>query len=506
VKPLPLNALDGVGTFARTLRSLHPLQVLARPYSQATNRLIRDVPGIAAPRSCSSFAVPPRALVDFRTAERSRWLERRPRLAPGSPLSAFEEAYGLDLNDASAPDAWRTPAGTRAYPASVRARSLAVAIRMGGGKWEGELARACRAVLLQPELHLLGNHLLENGIGLACGGAITSGPESDVWWKAGSAILDWQLREQFLDDGGHFERSAAYHLALTAGLLELIELARAAGHRSIPRAWEEVAASALRWAEIVVAPDGTIPLLNDATMDAAPYLSDVVSLARAIGIDWARPGHEPVTHLVSTGWVIARTSDAFLVLDAGPDGAPYQPGHAHADALTFELWIRGRRTVVDFGVSSYQADENRSRTRATRSHNTVDLGGRDSSEVWSAFRVGRRCRAEVLSIESDSSHIRIRARHDGYRWMEGSPWHERELELSAGRLVVRDRITAGSACAVSRLRLDAEAATSVKVSFCGQPTAGRPDAWYPCFAVPSKALVYEAGLGVGNRGEWSIEW
>jgi len=46
----------------------------------------------------------------------------------------------------------------------------------------------------------------------------------------------------------------------------------------------------------------------------------------------------------------------------------------------------------------------------------------------------------------------------------------------------------------------------VKVSFCGQPTAGRPDAWYPCFAVPSKALVYEAGLGVGNRGEWSIEW
>lgn len=504
--PIPLNALDQIGTIARTLHSLHPLQILARPYSVGAAKLIRDVPAGAPPRVCASLPVTPDALRELREAERTRWLQRRPRLAAGTPLRAFEETYGLDLQDPSAHESWHTPVASRPYPASVRARSLAVAIRMGNRGWETELARACRAVLLQPELHLLGNHLLENGIGLACGGAITSGPESDAWWKVGSTILDWQLREQFLDDGGHFERSAAYHLAITAGLLELIELTRAAGKRTVPRSWERVAARALTWADRVIGPDGTIPLLNDATLDSSPSFAHVAALARAVGIEWHRPKQEAVTHFASTGWVIARTEDAFLVVDAGADGAAYQPGHAHADALSFEAWIHGRRTVVDFGVSSYEVGPERARTRATRSHNTVDLSGHDSSEVWSAFRVGRRCTAEVLSIESDAASIRIRARHDGYRWMAGCPWHERELELSPGRLVVRDRITGGNACAVSHLRLDSEAAEGVRVSFSGRSASNRPDAWYPCFAEPTKAVVYEAGLGVGNRGEWSIEW
>ncbi len=505
MKPPPLDIAGQAATLARTLRSLHPLQIAARPYQLGARALISDVPALAPPRTGRRFPPPPHALEELREAERSRFAVRLSRLRPGSALRAYEEAYGLDLVPPDVSAAWRTSAAVHPYPASVRARSLAVAIRRGAEGYDAELARACRAVLLQPELHLLGNHLLENGIGLACGGAIASGHEAELWWRTGTALLDWQLRAQFLEDGGHFERSAAYHLALTAALLELIELARAVGLRPVPALWRDTASRALGWAAAVVAPDGSVPLFNDATLDAAPDFADVASLGRALDISWTEPT-VAVQHLRQTGWVIARADDAFLVIDAGPDGAPHQPGHAHADSLSFELWVRGRRTVVDYGVSSYEPDEARMRTRATRSHNTVSLSGRDSSEVWSAFRVGRRCTAEVQSIDTGPSVARVRARHDGYRWMDGRPWHERELELSPGRLSVRDRITGGTACAVSHLRLDATAATEVRVSFRGSPAAGRPDAWYPCFSEPAEAVVFEAGLGRANTGEWTIEW
>ena len=51
---------------------------------------------------------------------------------------------------------------------------------------------------LRPEVHLLANHLLENGLGLVCGGAVAEGPEADLWWSLGAALLNWQLGEQFL--------------------------------------------------------------------------------------------------------------------------------------------------------------------------------------------------------------------------------------------------------------------------------------------------------------------
>ena len=84
----------------------------------------------------------------------------------------------------------------------------------------------------QRGIDVLGNHLLENGFGLACAGAAAEGVEADAWWRSGCAILSWQLPRQFLADGGHFERSASYHLALTAALRETIALADASGRKA----------------------------------------------------------------------------------------------------------------------------------------------------------------------------------------------------------------------------------------------------------------------------------
>ncbi|WP_437830174.1 heparinase II/III domain-containing protein [Sorangium sp. So ce1153] len=505
---------------ARTLAQLHPVQVLARPVALGGRALGRGPTAALAPPLRSGFAPPNAPFVAFAESERVRGRARLAAIPEGSLLHAYERAYGYELGadpTVPVPSAWEGPVASHPFPASVRARRLAVAARLGRPGLSAELARACRAVALGLELHLLANHLLENAIGLVCGGAVARGLEAEAWWRLGSRLLSWQLPEQFLDDGGHFELSASYHLALTAGLLEAIEISQAAG-REVPELWRVTAQKALAWAAAVRAPDGTYPLFNDAALDSAPELDSVLALGAALGLHSAAgargapPDDEPaLLHLAATGWVILRFGErAWLAFDAGMDGAAYQPGHVHADALTFELWLEGERAVVDHGVSSYIADRDREETRATRAHNTVELGGADSSEVWSAFRVGRRARAHVRRIDRAPSRLAVEAEHDGYRFLPGAPVHRRELELSERELVIRDEIVGGTTSACSRLRLDEAALQRRSIALEGvQLTPERsPGVWYPCFRQPRAAVVFSGRGEVqdGWRGGFRLRW
>ncbi|WP_437620851.1 heparinase II/III domain-containing protein [Sorangium sp. So ce1151] len=524
---------------ARTLVQLHPLQVLARPIALGGRALGRGSTAALAPALRSGFAPPRAPFVAFADAERRRGRARLAAIPEGSLLHAYESAYGYELGadpTAPAPGVWEGPVASHPFPASVRARRLAVAARLGRPGLSAELARACRAVALGLELHLMANHLLENAIGLVCGGAVARGLEAEAWWRLGSRLLSWQLPEQFLSDGGHFELSASYHLSVTAGLLEAIELSLAAG-REVPELWRDTARNALAWAAAVRAPDGTYPLFNDAALDAAPEIDGVLALGAALGLldAGAAPGSTENTptentptenaptentppadqpallHLPATGWVILRFGErAWLAFDAGMDGAAYQPGHVHADALTFELWVEGERAVVDHGVSSYIADPAREETRATRAHNTVELGGADSSEVWSAFRVGRRARAQVRRFERAPAHLVVEAEHDGYRFLPGAPVHRRELALSERELAVHDEIVGGRTGVCSRLRLDEAALQRRSITVDGVQLAPEQSSgvWYPCFRQPRAAVVF-SGRGEardGWRGGFRLRW
>lgn len=507
----------------RTVANLHPIQIAARVPHLVVARALAFMPRAFAPKATTDFPSPPRALARVADAERDRGARRLSQLPNGSRLRDYEATYGLELGSSGVPHriAWRSRVALEPYPASVRARRLAVAIRLGRPKLVGELARACRAVLVQPELHLLANHLLENGFALTCGAAVTSGIESDAWHKVGVALLDWQLPEQFLSDGGHFERTASYHVGLTHALLETIELTRASG-RDVPEAWLRIAKRALRWMDEVHAPDGSYPLFNDAALDSAPTIDAVRALGAELGL--IEPLHEKqeiprAIHLPQTGWVLLRTGGAMVAFDAGADGASYQPGHVHADALTVELWIAGQRVVVDYGVASYAQDEARARSRATSSHNTVEIDGQDSSEVWSAFRVGRRARARLHELrDGRDEHGRellvADASHDGYAFLPGSPLHARRLELRDRSLTIDDEITrAGdpSACSIAgRLRVDREAFAAAGASIEGSSRPSRrSDVWFSDFAVERPAEVFEQrGLLTGARlaQNWRVRW
>src|SRR5664279_515884 len=117
------------------------------------------------------------------------------------------------------------------------------------------------------------------------------------------------------------------------------------------------------------------------------------------------------------------------------------PAHAHADTLALLLWCDGQPVLVDTGTSTYQAGSRRALERSTAAHNTVRVDGLDSTEVWGAFRAGRRARPSMQEWAVDRRPIRLRARHDGYRWLPGQPMHERTWELEEECLTITDRIT-----------------------------------------------------------------
>jgi len=98
-----------------------------------------------------------------------------------------------------------------------------------------------------------------------------------------------------------------------------------------------------------------------------------------------------------------------LFANVGSISPSYQPGHAHADELNFELFYEGAPFIVDTGVSTYEKNDRRILERSTSSHNCV-VSGSNSSDVWSGFRVGKRAN---VKIDLDD-HQKLKAEHDGF--------------------------------------------------------------------------------------------
>lgn len=332
--------------------------------------------------------------------------------------------------------------GWEPYPTSRR-----IVNWIKGGLRRDLLSQACRESLAvqsrwltqRMEYHLLGNHLLANAKALVYAGSFFCGPEADRWRERGAEIMSEQLREQVLPDGGHFELSTMYHAAVLEDLLDLVNISQAYGQEP-PRQWLLVIASMFRWLTVMTHPDGDIAFFNDAAFGVAPRLVELQAYASRLGLrdDQELDGHLKV--MEASGYVCAAMGAAYLLCDCGPVGPDYLPGHAHADTLSFELSIFGRRVFVNSGTSNYENDAERHRQRGTAAHNSVTVDGENSSEVWASFRVARRARAQLHAASSNSDSVIIEASHDGYRRFARHGEHRRRWTLDVDSLLIEDQI------------------------------------------------------------------
>ncbi len=380
---------------------------------------------------------------------------------------------------------------TDSHSASVR-ESLAAQVR-----WLG----ACI------EYHLLGNHLWANAKALTFAGCYFKGMEADAWLTRGSALLQRELVEQVLRDGGHFERSPMYHAIVLEDLLDLIQLDRCYPGRLpgelVTRVTETIPRM-LRWLALMSHPDGRIALVNDAAFDIAPDLQPLLAYARALGVASPVVVAEPLEVLAESGYVRVTLPGMVAILDVGAIGPDYLPGHAHADTLSFELSIAGERVIVDSGTSTYQPGPQRAAQRSTRAHNTVSVEGQDSSEVWGGFRVARRARVHGVRCTESPEAIVIEAWHDGYMRLPQKVLHKRTWRFEATRMFIDDALTGQAVRAAAHWHLS-PMATTVTVgeqNACfTMPTAGRLELCFSSSAVQAHDDHWHPRFGESIPGQ-----
>ena len=179
------------------------------------------------------------------------------------------------------------------------------------------------------EYHLLGNHLLENGLSLLFGAYYFK--DDTIYTKAKNIIED-ELKEQITSDGAHFELSPMYHQIILDRILDCISLINKNSwnkNSDLVSIMKHYATNMLSWLSEVTFRDDSIPMVNDSAYGIAPNTSSLVEYGKELNI-------LPVKIQLSNSGYRKFTSDSYeLFADVGEVGPTYQPGHAHADTFSF---------------------------------------------------------------------------------------------------------------------------------------------------------------------------
>ena len=304
------------------------------------------------------------------------------------------------------------------------------------------------------EYHLLGNHLFANAKALIFAGAFFAGVKAEQYLKHGLKIIDRELEEQILPDGCHFELSPMYHNIILNDLLDLCNLSKVYQCEQLCQRvdkWNAITKKMIRFAMAVSHPDGDVSFFNDSAFGIAPTISHLITYAERVGaydhneyvpFDDETSTDMPVgyEYFEDSGYIVATTCDSKIIIDVAKVGADYIPGHAHADTLSFEISIFGERVIVNSGTSEYGVSEARLLQRKTKSHNTIEVAERDSSEVWSGFRVARRAIPKNVSVRLEDGQLLVEGAHDGYDRLKIKTTHLRQWNLQDNQLIIYDHI------------------------------------------------------------------
>lgn len=374
-------------------------------------------------------------------------------LPPAEGLSLMRDWMACNVDPASA--------GWDPYPTALRIREWLEWLEAHPEAPDADreailrsLASQTEALKRRLEYHLLGNHILEDAISLCWAGLSLEADGAGSWLDVGARLLERELARQVLEDGTHEERSPMYQAFLAEGLLRLRGVA-ASSVGSRAEAIADLSGSSgrrlVRSLAHLVHPDGDYALLNDCSLKSAPSLGQLAArFGIGASIDSPEDSHWALPQAGYLGWR-ARGGNYF-VFDVGPIGPDHQPGHGHADALSFELSTHGRRLLTDTGVFSYERGASRMADRGTAAHNTAEIDGRNQSEVWASFRCGRRVRPAPSEVSAASSSLSISGGYDGPGLGIQRISHTRRWTRRASAVQVRDEVRApGRHSAVLRL-------------------------------------------------------
>jgi hypothetical protein len=371
-----------------------------------------------------------------------------------------------------------------ALEVALRATHLASAVPLLPELAEGELRFllgqiAVAGAFVRRNLEyseLRGNHYVGNLYGLLVCGLLLRGimREADQWVSFAAEEIPKEVLLQFSDDGVNFEGSLPYHRFTLEMCLFSLLVMRGAGLPFRPDA-EERLRTALLLLAAAVRPDGTLPVWGDNDDANALQLADrPLELSRralAIGAvlfksgemkhaagrltadallllgtgaeeTWSALDAEPPRRcsFPEGGFLIASGNGNYLIFDVGEVGLRGRGGHGHHDALSFELWLKGKPLIIDPGMPTYSGDAKlRNRFRSTKAHNTAVVNGREQATLFDddIWRLG--AEAEIYEVEEqrDGARHLFAASHRGFERLAQPVQYRRTLELDLAASIFR---------------------------------------------------------------------
>ncbi len=544
-----------VGLYWHTLRYLKPVQIYGRLWFKLSRPRpdLRPAPSLRLPTgrwvACAARVQSLTSADTFFFLNQAGSLAELGWDAPAiEKLWRYNQHYFDDLNaeGAAQRSQWHlalihnwlehNPAGQGSgwepYPTSLRIVNW-VKWTLAGNTLPAQalqsLAVQARWLSKRLERHLLGNHYFANAKALVFAGLMFEGAEAHAWLKKGLGIIEQELPEQVLPDGGNFERSPMYHSIFFEDLLDLINVSRAwPGQISVVMVagWQDIASRMAAWLMGMTPPDGQIALFNDAAFGVTPAPAGLSAYARRLELAVVAQAQPMINEVgleewQDSGYIRLVATNAIALLDVAPIGPDYLPSHANADTLSFELSLFGHRVIVDGGTSRYGSGSERLRERQTAAHSTLELDGNSSSEVWGGFRVGRRAYPVALSINQQTEQVTVACSHTGYQHLPSGPVHRRQWAFAPNSLTVTDRVSGRFNVAIARylfhpdLKLTVISPTVVQICFSNEKIA-----WVTILSGTARLVVGQHSAEFGrvrptqclevelrhNTGTVKIEW
>lgn len=338
-----------------------------------------------------------------------------------------------------------TPLSWDPYPISFRIRYTLSACAMWG--WNDpqileSVWTQIQYLYRSLEFHLLGNHIIQNLCGLLVGVEVFSLPFKNEILR----LLKKELKEQILEDGGHYERVPMYHYHVLIDLLWLVAVLD-----PIPEFLIHTITKMLKFASNINLSDGNFPQFGDSAFYHLPNWEEISYVAKRL-LNIELNNEKLSTGLIKlpdSGYYIfsyhkknklnhSKNNKPYveLVIRAGKTGPDYQLAHAHSDQLSYEMLINGIRFVVDSGIHGYAGSPLRPFQRSSRAHNIVCFDEVEQLETWGVFRVARRGKCEVEKVISDGETFKF---HGTYHFYTGEK-HKRIIEFNYPILSIRDEI------------------------------------------------------------------
>jgi uncharacterized heparinase superfamily protein len=279
------------------------------------------------------------------------------------------------------------------------------------------LIRQCEHLSRNLEWDVEGNHLIKNLKAMVYIGLCLPGHQT-AYLEAIKLLLE-QLKVQINPDGGHYEKSPHYHVDVLVDLIEISALIRKTGQTPPGVLTETIDRMALAF-DFYRYKDGQLGLFNDSSLNSKHFLDQVWKRCRMI--------EKSPKELPETGYVRMEKKKSMLLVDVGTCCPDTLPAHAHADTLSFEFCYGQERIFVNSGTYAYQ-HKKRNILRGTAAHNTVSIGGENSAEIWSNFRIGRRPQdVKYIFTEEKNVGVGVDSSHDGYKYLNAK--HSRKIFLS----------------------------------------------------------------------------